>query len=36
MPNHVTELAAGYTDLTQILQFSIGGTLQLLDDCTQV
>jgi hypothetical protein len=33
-PNHSPDLPAGYVDLTQeTLQFSIGGTLQLLDDC---
>jgi hypothetical protein len=35
LPKHSPELPEGYIDLTQeTLQFSIGGTLQLLDDCT--
>jgi hypothetical protein len=36
LPRHETELPAGYIDLTQeVFNFSIGGTLQLLDDCTR-
>jgi len=35
LPKHNPELPEGYIDLTQeTMQFSIGGTLQLLDDCT--
>lgn len=35
LPKHTPELPVGYIDLTQeTSKFSIGGTLQLLDDCT--
>jgi hypothetical protein len=35
LPEHLPALPDGFVDLTQeTMQFSIGGTLQLLDDCT--